>query len=379
MIVQSFLRWSETAKAADRAKAAYMLARVYAEGKLAADQRPAAEAAMTLLLEDPSPKVRISLADGIARAPHAPRGLILALAADQIEVAGRVVGLSPVLTDSDLVDLVASGRSALQQVIAHRHPLGVTVCAAIAEIGIDLAVIDMLDNASARVARISLKRIAERLGDHPEIRAQLFDRADLPCETRQSLVEKVGAALAGFGLVRCAIGSERIHRVTEEACQTATLRLTEAVAIDEMPALVEHLRISGRLTPAFLMHGLCAGNVDFFAAAIVCLSGMSDSRVRGILIDGREPAMKALYRASGIDAAIVSLFVSATLMWREASRKRGGTDTGAVTARLIERHAAEAAFNPPAGDLLRLVETMHHSWQRQASRDYAASLAAAAA
>lgn len=355
-----------------------MLALAYSEGKLAGDQGPAAEAAMTMLLEDPSPKVRIALADGIAASPRAPRGLILALAADQIEVAGRVAALSPVLTESDLVDLVASGRTALQQVIAHRRPLGVAVCAAIAEVGADTAVIDMLDNPAARIARISLKRIAERLGDHPEIRAQLCDRADLPCETRQFLVEKVGAALAGFGLVRSAIGAERLHKVTEEACRMATLRLTGSVALEEMPALVEHLRMSGRLTPAFLMHALCAGNVDFFAAAIVSLSGMSDTRVRGILVDGREPAMKALYRATGLDGTIVPLFVSATLMWREASR-RGGTDTGAVTARLIERYGADAATNPAVGELLRLVEAMHLDWQRQVSRDYAAALVADAA
>ena len=48
--------------------------------------------------------------------------------------------------------------------------------------------------------------------------------------------------------------------------------MAETVYADEIPALVEHLRMSGRLTPAFLIHALCAGNVDFFASAVVSLS-----------------------------------------------------------------------------------------------------------
>jgi uncharacterized protein (DUF2336 family) len=151
------------------------------------------------------------------------------------------------------------------------------------------------------------------------------------------------------------------------------------VVQDEIPALVEHLRMSGRLTPAFLMHTLCAGNVDFFAAAVVSLSGISDSRVRGILVDGREAAMRALYRSIGLDRELAPVFVTATLLWRAASRRSGGMDTGRVSSELMSRHAADAQRQPAVADLLRLVESLHLIWHRQASRDYAHALAAEAA
>lgn len=379
MIVQSFLKWSETAKPGDRARAAFALAQAYADGRMQGSDTMAAAAALTFLLEDPSPNVRIALAEGLAHSERAPRSVILALANDQIEVASRVIALSPVLTESDLVDLVAGGRSLTQQIVAFRRPLGVSICAALAEIGSVDAIADLLENSEARIARISLRRIAERFGDSADIRSLLFDRTDLPCAVRQSLVEKVGAALAGFSLVRSAIGSERVQKVTDEACVNATLKLAETVELAELPALVEHLRMSGRLTPAFLMHGLCAGNVDFFAAAVVALSGLGESRIRGILVDGRETAMRALYRAIGLDGDLATVFVSATLMWREASNKRSGADAGAITAKLIERHADFARSRPAVADLLRVVETMHLAWTRQTSRDYANTLAAEAA
>ena len=379
MIVKSFLKWSETANTDERCRATLALTRAYAQGHMDQSERQAAEAALALLLEDPSPKVRLALAEGLAVVEHAPRGIVLALAADQIEVAGRIIALSPVLADNDLIEIVASGRSSLQQFVAFRRPLSVSVAAALAEVGETDAVADMLDNPHVSIARVSLRRISERFGDDPEIRGRLFDRPDLPCDVRQALVERLGAALAGSNFVRSAIGGRRGLKVTEEACVNATLRLAETVVQDEIPALVEHLRISGRLTPAFLIHALCAGNVDFFASAVVSLSGMSDGRVRGILIDGREAAMRALYRSVGLGADLAPVFVTATLIWRAASRNRASIDTGRVTTELLQRHAGDAERHPPVAELLRLVENLHFNWCRQASRDYAHALAAEAA
>jgi uncharacterized protein (DUF2336 family) len=379
MIVKSFLKWFETATVTERCRATMALTRAYSEGCMAVDERHAAEAALAYLLDDPSPKVRLALAEGLALTDHAPRSVILRLAEDQVEVAARIIALSPVLGDNDLIEIIASGRASLQQFVAYRCDLSVAVSAALAEIGSLQAIADLLDNAQAPIARISLRRIAERFGDEAEIRGRLFDRRDLPSDVRQALVERLGAALAGSGLVRSTIGGSRSRKVTEEACVSATLTLADTVSTEEIPALVEHLRIAGRLTPAFLMHTLCAGNVDFFAAAVVALSGMSDSRVRGILNDGREAAIRALYRSIGLERDLAPVFVTATLMWRAASRRPGGVDIGSVTEELMQLHAADANNTPAIGDLLRLVEHMHLNWRRQASRDYAHALAAEAA
>ena len=99
MIIQSFIRWLDTARAGERARAADLLARSYSEGCFSGDEHHAAEAALAMLSEDPSPKVRIAMAEGLAMAANAPRALILALSRDQVEVAGRVIARSPVLSD----------------------------------------------------------------------------------------------------------------------------------------------------------------------------------------------------------------------------------------------------------------------------------------
>src|SRR6202011_1760909 len=80
MIVRQFLQWVRTAPAADRADATSALARAYLYSDLSKDDRIAAEGAMLILLDDPSPLVREALAQALAapdrrgsRRPHRRR------------------------------------------------------------------------------------------------------------------------------------------------------------------------------------------------------------------------------------------------------------------------------------------------------------------
>lgn len=379
MIIEAFLRWTERAPAADRAKAAGSLARAYLQGKLPPSDRHAAEAALTFLLDDPSPKVRVALASEMGTSTETPRTIVHALCRDQAEVAGHVVARSPVLSDADLVDLVAEGMPEIQLLVASRRHLSAAVCAALAEVGVAEAVCEMLDNPGAAIADISIRRVLERFADDSAIRACLLERPKLPSDVRHSLVVSVSDALAALPLVRGTVGEARVGRVARDACQQATLHLARNIDRREMPALVEHLRMQGHLTQALLMHLLCTGNVDFFASAIVSLSGQAASRVRGIIIDGREAAMRALYRSASIDPALVHLFVSATLLWRKASKDGTITTTGDVADRLMAIHAYEADHDTVVADLLMLVEKLNLAYRRDVARNEARAMAARAA
>ena len=58
MVVSHFLKWIYTARVGERAAAANALARAYINRDLPFEDRCAAEAALTLLLDDASSKVR---------------------------------------------------------------------------------------------------------------------------------------------------------------------------------------------------------------------------------------------------------------------------------------------------------------------------------
>src|SRR6201995_3249998 len=109
MIVRHFLDWVRSAPAGKRAEATAALASAYLRSDLSADDMAAAEGAMLMLLDDPSPLVRRALADALAASPSAPPAIVMALAADQPQIAAPVYSLSPLFVDADLVDAVATG------------------------------------------------------------------------------------------------------------------------------------------------------------------------------------------------------------------------------------------------------------------------------
>src|SRR5271155_5022036 len=120
MIVRHFLDWVRTAPAGKRAEATGALARAYLYSDLSREDAASAEGALLMLLDDASPLVRRALADTLAASAKAPPAIVMALAADQPQIAAPVLALSPLFVDADLVDAVATGGGAVQAAIACR-------------------------------------------------------------------------------------------------------------------------------------------------------------------------------------------------------------------------------------------------------------------
>lgn len=378
MIVAAFLRWVETARAQERAKAANALARAYLQSQMSTEERQAARVAMTYLLDDPSPQVRLALAEVLASDPRAPRGLMVSLSEDQPEIASTVILLSPVLTDADLVDIAGRGTVETRALVAARGTVSVAVSAALAEIGDACELEVLLENPGARITPFTLKRIAERHGRDQRIRALLLDRDDLSAGLRQLLVQFVAEALSGSGLVLGAVGSRRMERIAREAGDSATVALLSEVHGEELHQLTEQLRQAGRLTPVFLMHALCAGRTDFFAAAIETLSGLEERRVRAILATGRLHAVRALLEATGLSRDLSVLFIDAIMQWRSLIGA-DGLELDNIAHRLIALHRERTDLSDSARALLDIVERLAIAEERRMARDYATGLALAAA
>ena len=120
MIVRQFLHWLRTAPSGHRAEATSALARAFLYSDLTENDRAAAEGAMIMLLDDPSPLVRRALAEVFAGCADAPPTVVHALANDQPDVAGPILQRSPLLLDADLVEAVAGGEPERQIAVASR-------------------------------------------------------------------------------------------------------------------------------------------------------------------------------------------------------------------------------------------------------------------
>jgi uncharacterized protein (DUF2336 family) len=375
VIVQAFLRWAETAKAGERSKAATALAQAFLRLPSGSEEQRSALLGMTYLLDDPSPRVRLALAEGLSDAAHAPRAVVVALAEDQPEIACTVIARSPVLGESDLVDLAGRGDEVIRGIVASRPALPQGAAAALAEIGDEGEIVLLLENPTAQVTRFSLRRIAERLGSVATIRHLLLDREDLPADARQLLVQHVSTALAGSLLVRTALSPRRIDWITREAEEAAAVAIAGIVGPDDILSLAEHLRATGRLTPAFLIQALCSGKVDFFAGAVVVLSGLDDRRVRPILATGRGHAVRALFEACGLSRPLALVFVEAVLLWRQVA---AGRSVNSISRQLLDTFSGVQVEDPSVIEMLGMIEKLERSETRTNARAFAidASLAA---
>ncbi|WHA39816.1 DUF2336 domain-containing protein [Agrobacterium larrymoorei] len=378
VIVEAFLRWTDKARSGDRAKAAKALAQAYLEATLPKEKQASAYMAMTYLLDDPSPKVRQALAEALASAHDAPRAILMALAEDQPEIACPVILNSPVLRESDLVDLIGRGSSVTRALIGARPELASGACAALAEIGSECEVAILLENHCAQITPFTLRRVSDRFWEDSSIRNLLLDRDDLPADVRHALVLHVGKALASAAMVCHVITAARAERIVRDASDAAIALIAGEVSGPDIPFLVEHLRKKGELTPAFLIHVLCSGKLDFFAEAISNLSGLEERRVRSILATGRHHAMKALYQSTGLFGTVLEVFLEATLLWRDAAEMPYGGAVHEVSARLIQKFSKVDA-DANLHELLSMIEKLHIGDQRQRARSFAHDLVAEAA
>ncbi|MGE3148229.1 MAG: DUF2336 domain-containing protein [Pseudorhodoplanes sp.] len=348
MIVRQFLQWLRNAPAGERAEATSALARAYLHSELSDDDAAAAEGAMTMLLDDPSPLVRRALAEALASSQKAPASVIFALAQDQPEIANIILEHSPLLLDAELVDALATNGPAAQAAIARRAFLPASIAAAIAEVGSAEACLLVLENPDAKITLFSVDRIVDRFGHLSAIREVLLERDDLPAPTRQALIAKLSATLAGFVVSRDWLAEDRALRVAKEACEKATVSIAAEAPGPQLSGLVRHLRMTGQLTAGLILRALLSGNVALFEEALVDLSGLSPERVAGFVHGRGSIGFRALYDKAGLPASSYPAFREAVAAMQEDGFQGAAADMARLKRRMIERVLTRCEGEAPA-------------------------------
>ena len=333
MIVRQFISWIRTAPAGERAEATRSLARAWLISDLSEDDRAAAEGALLMLLDDPSPLVRQAMAQVFARSAEAPAAIVQALSLDQPSVSLPVLEHSPLLIDADLVDIVATGNGETQCAIARRVNLQTSVSAAIAEVGSAAAALELIENVYAELAPFSWDRIVERHGHLAAIRESMLVLEGLPSATRLALVAKLADTLAQFVIAKNWLTPDRAGRLASEARERSTVNIAARSRGEDMQGLVQHLRATGQLTPGLILRALLSGNLELFNASLAELSELPQARVTALLHDRGGASLQALLIRAGFPESTFAAFRIAL----EVSHETGFVDTIGGAARLRRR------------------------------------------
>ena len=370
-IVRRFLSWAQSAGAEARAEGASALARAYLYSDLAAAVRAEAVLAMTSLLNDPSVLVRRALAEALCHSSESPRALILALAADEPEVAAAVLRRSPVLTEADLVDCAASGEVVAQTALARRPQLPIRATAALVESGQLDAVLALIGNPTIDLPTESLSRILARFSDDAGVREALLERPALPQSLRARIAVSAAkdlAAEASRWMPR-----ERAERIAGEARDQAICSIFSSCRGDERTELMRAMRAARALTPALLLRSLLGGEQDLFVEALAELSGLPLPRVAAFILEPQGEGFAALAHRAGLRSGILPAFRVALAAIKTHVGEAGEGLKLSLVQRVIDE--CERRDNPSLSKVLALL------WRfaAEAARGEAASFAREAA
>lgn len=362
MILSHFKHWARTASADNRAAGIAALARAYLSSRLGSD-RADAERILTEFLDDPSPVVRMALAETLSGSPDAPHHLVLALADDQAEIAAVVLARSPVLTDAELIDCAAVSPPVVQAAIAARGSLTAPVAAAIAEIGAPGALVALASNAAIVLSPATLKRMLERHGSCAELREALLGRRDLPGTVRIEIVAATVRALANLVAERRWISDERMTRIASE-CRDRAAVTVSAADREGLADLVSHLRRTGRLTTGLALRAVLGNRLALFKAILAELAQVPALRVDAVVRRCEGSAFAGVYRKAGLPIELLPAFR------RALAGRHDEADVAMALSRTAIEHVLAGCTDVRNPEIGRLVSLLRR-FEAEAARDQA--------
>ena len=133
-------------------------------------------------------QVREELAAKLAAEAAAPPDLIKRLAGDEIEVARPVITESPVLQESDLIDIAESQGQEHLMAMTERTDIGERLSDVIVDKGDDRVVEGLVRNETAQIGRNTMEKVVARAESSEALQEPLVDRPDLPADLMKDML-----------------------------------------------------------------------------------------------------------------------------------------------------------------------------------------------
>jgi uncharacterized protein (DUF2336 family) len=289
------------------------------------------------LTRDVEMAIRIALAERLAEDTTAPHDLILLLVDDSIEVARPLIINSPLLTESDVLKMIAESGIGHQVAVAGRANIGIPVTDALAKSDAESVLVALVRNATAKISSTSYETLVQKSRAMSGLQEPLIRRPDLPPQLANNMCEWVSDALKTYIKTNYNIDSKNVEAALTKA--NVVLK-SEPPGPKDPPAdsaqkLIEKMAASGQLKAGFLMRVLSQGQLDLFDLAFSRLLNVDLNRFRAAFYEGGTRQIALSCRAAGIDR---SVFPTVFNLSRQA-RGLNANLTGA------ELQAADAIFS----------------------------------
>jgi uncharacterized protein (DUF2336 family) len=250
--------------------------------------------------------IRIALAERLADDTTAPHDLILLLADDLIEVARPIILKSPLLSDSDFLQMVLACGTAHQEAVASRDGIGEIVTEALARCEAETVLVALVRNETAKISATTYQTLVEKSQRLASLQEPLVRREDLPAELATRMCEWVSEALKTYIVHNYAVEPRKLD---DAFARAETIVKTEPAAPKDVPAvsahkLIDKLATAGQLKAGFLLRVLHQGQIDLFDLAFARMLNLSLTQLRQTLYEQGPRPVALACRAVGIDRCV---------------------------------------------------------------------------
>jgi uncharacterized protein (DUF2336 family) len=248
------------------------------------------------LVRDQLPLVRSIIAEALQDRSDAPPDIVRHLAGDsEILVAGPILRFSPLLTDADLLSIIAAGAPGALAAVATRKGVSAQVSDAIGS-GADIdAVTALLGNPTAQIREATLDRLIERAREVKPWHKPLVERPTLSAGAIKKLAVFVARDLIDRLKRRHDIDPATANELTQIVGRRLDLDVENRASgkpKDERAALYE-LHAAGKLDDDVVLKA-CAGDRDLACVTLALRAGTEPQVVQRVFEAHSAKAIVAL-------------------------------------------------------------------------------------
>ncbi len=271
--------------------------------------------ALEALAQDQITQVRQVLAEALSSAENVPANIIGTLARDQETVVSvPVLEASPVLNDTDLLDIIQQGaETANLAAISRRQDVSEDVSDAIVDTDDVEAIADLLGNDSSQIREETLDILIEQAPDNELWHSPLVSRSTLPQNAPQRLASFVADHLIETLQEREDIDDNTLEeirlvvqeRIAEESSEEPSGGMFDYLEGSLPMALVRRLDGTNGLPLSVVTSALNAEDFKFVLAALVSRSNINEDVCKRIFKDRNPEAIVSLIWRAKLPASLI--------------------------------------------------------------------------
>lgn len=273
-------------------------------------------------------EARAQLADRLCDTDKAPHGLIVRLANDEIDVARPVLENSPVLEDTDLLEVIRNGSEDHRRSIASRAELSELVSGELVERGDEHTMARLTGNESASLSRQSIEKIVVRADGNPSLLQSLEARGDVPADLLDNIKSTVTDRMKSEL-------TDSHPELDEKFVEALVERCAEGVDLDycqESIAEIDRIHREEGIKEDMIARYAREKRVADAVHSLALMTGLDDWTVAQCLLNAELPALMILCKAHR--------FSSPTFLALVATRTGDGNPKSSALAKTVRDYDA---------------------------------------